>query len=79
PHNKVFSPLFVSMINVGENTGRLDEALLQLANYYEQELETRKRIKAAMRYPTFVIVFITIAMFILNILVIPEFASMFTR
>ncbi|WP_186175766.1 type II secretion system F family protein [Vibrio jasicida] len=78
-HTKVFSPLFVSMINVGENTGRLDEALLQLANYYEQELETRKRIKAAMRYPTFVIVFITIAMFILNILVIPEFASMFTR
>ena len=78
-HSKVFSPLFVSMINVGENTGRLDQALLQLANYYEQELETRKRIKAAMRYPTFVIIFITIAMFILNILVIPEFASMFTR
>ncbi|WP_440877800.1 type II secretion system F family protein [Vibrio natriegens] len=78
-HRKVFSPLFVSMINVGENTGRLDQALLQLANYYEQELETRKRIKAAMRYPTFVIVFITIAMFVLNILVIPEFASMFTR
>ncbi|GAJ72824.1 LOW QUALITY PROTEIN: MSHA biogenesis protein MshG [Vibrio sp. JCM 18904] len=78
-HSKVFSPLFVSMINVGENTGRLDQALLQLANYYEQELETRKRIKAAMRYPTFVIIFITIAMFVLNILVIPEFASMFTR
>ncbi len=79
PHSKVFSPLFVSMINVGENTGRLDQALLQLANYYEQELETRKRIKAAMRYPTFVIVFITIAMFILNIFVIPEFAGMFAR
>ncbi|BBL90045.1 MSHA biogenesis protein MshG [Vibrio rotiferianus] len=79
PHSKVFSPLFVSMINVGENTGRLDQALLQLANYYEQEVETRKRIKAAMRYPTFVIVFITIAMFILNIFVIPEFAGMFTR
>ncbi|MEF1337049.1 type II secretion system F family protein, partial [Vibrio rotiferianus] len=79
PHSKVFSPLFVSMINVGENTGRLDQALLQLANYYEQELETRKRIKAAMRYPTFVIVFITIAMFILNIFVIPEFAGMFLR
>ncbi|POF60620.1 MSHA biogenesis protein MshG, partial [Vibrio vulnificus] len=40
-HSKVFSPLFVSMIHVGENTGRLDQALLQLANYYEQELETR--------------------------------------
>ncbi|HAS6230666.1 TPA: type II secretion system F family protein [Vibrio vulnificus] len=78
-HSKVFSPLFVSMIHVGENTGRLDQALLQLANYYEQELETRKRIKTAMRYPTFVISFIVVAMFILNVKVIPQFASMFSR
>ncbi|MCG3748170.1 type II secretion system F family protein [Vibrio cincinnatiensis] len=78
-HPQVFSPLFVSMINVGENTGRLDQALLQLANYYEQEVETRKRIKTAMRYPTFVISFIGIAMFILNIKVIPQFATMFNR
>jgi len=78
-HPKVFSPLFVSMIGVGENTGRLDQALLQLAGYYEQEVETRKRIKTAMRYPTFVISFILIAMFILNIKVIPQFSSMFAR
>ncbi len=78
-HPRVFSPLFVSMINVGENTGRLDLALLQLSSYYEQELETRKRIKTAMRYPTFVISFIVIAMFILNVKVIPQFASMFSR
>lgn len=76
---KVFSPLFVSMIHVGENTGRLDEALLQLANYYEQEVETRKRIKTAMRYPTFVISFIMMAMFVLNVKVIPQFSSMFAR
>ncbi|GAB2669061.1 type II secretion system F family protein [Vibrio panuliri] len=78
-HPKVFSPLFVSMLSVGENTGRLDDALLQLANYYEQELETRKRIKTAMRYPTFVIIFITLAMFVLNVKVIPQFSSMFAR
>jgi MSHA biogenesis protein MshG len=78
-HPKVFSPLFVSMIGVGENTGRLDQALLQLAGYYEQEVETRKRIKTAMRYPTFVISFILVAMFILNIKVIPQFTSMFSR
>tara|TARA_Y100001956_G_scaffold65059_1_gene65880 strand:- start:7942 stop:9162 length:1221 start_codon:yes stop_codon:yes gene_type:complete len=78
-HPKVFSPLFVSMINVGENTGRLDQALMQLANYYEQEVETRKRIKTAMRYPTFVISFIVVALFILNVKVIPQFASMFSR
>ncbi|WP_070963195.1 type II secretion system F family protein [Vibrio sonorensis] len=78
-HRNVFSPLFVSMIAVGENTGRLDQALLQLANYYEQEVETRKRIKTAMRYPTFVISFITIAMFVLNVKVIPQFTTMFSR
>lgn len=76
---KVFSPLFVSMIHVGENTGRLDEALLQLSHYYEQEVETRKRIKTAMRYPSFVISFILVAMFILNVKVIPQFTSMFSR
>lgn len=78
-HPQVFSPLFVSMLSVGENTGRLDDALLQLANYYEQELETRKRIKTAMRYPTFVISFIVLAMFVLNVKVIPQFSSMFAR
>ncbi|OXX29182.1 type II secretion system F family protein [Vibrio sp. V08_P9A1T1] len=76
---KVFSPLFVSMIHVGENTGRLDEVLLQLSHYYEQEVETRKRIKTAMRYPSFVISFILVAMFILNVKVIPQFTSMFSR
>lgn len=78
-HSKVFSPLFVSMINVGENTGRLDEVLLQLSQYYEQEVETRKRIKTAMRYPSFVITFVIGAMFVLNIMVIPQFANMFGR
>ena len=78
-HPQVFSSLFVSMIHVGENTGRLDQALLQLANYYEQEMETRKRIKSAMRYPIFVLSFIFLAMLVLNIKVIPQFTSMFSR
>lgn len=78
-HPAVFTSLFVSLIHVGENTGRLDEALLQLSQYYEQEVETRKRIKSAMRYPIFVIAFVMIAMFILNVKVIPQFASMFQK
>ncbi len=78
-HSNVFSSLFVSMVNVGENTGRLDQALLQLANYYQQEVETRKRIKTAMRYPSFVISFVAIAVAVLNLKVIPQFANMFQR
>ncbi len=78
-HPKVFSPLFISLINVGENTGRLDSILLQLSSYYEQELETRKQIKSAIRYPIFVTVAITIAIVILNYFVIPQFGAMFSN
>ncbi len=78
-HPRVFSSLFVAIIHVGENTGQLEEAFLQLANYFELELETRKRIKTAMRYPSFVLIAIGIAMVILNIMVIPVFAGMFAK
>ena len=52
---------------------------MQLANYFELELETRKRIKAAIRYPSFVLVAIAVAMVILNIFVIPTFAGIFAK
>jgi MSHA biogenesis protein MshG len=76
---KVFSQLFVSIVHVGENTGQLEKAFLQLSQYLELEMDTRKRIKTAMRYPTFVILAIVIAMVILNIFVIPQFAEIFGR
>lgn len=78
-HPDVFDSLFVSMVHVGENTGKLEDAFIQLSGYIEREQETRRRIKAAMRYPIFVLIAITIAMVILNIMVIPKFADMFSR
>jgi MSHA biogenesis protein MshG len=76
-HEKTFGRLFVSIVHVGENTGKLDEAFLQLSFYLEREQETRKQIKAATRYPMFVLIAIVIAMVIMNIVVIPIFAEMF--
>jgi MSHA biogenesis protein MshG len=78
-HPKVFSRLIISLVHVGENTGRLDDAFLQLTFYFEQELETRKQIKQATRYPIFVLFALAVAMVILNIFVIPQFANMFAR
>lgn len=78
-HPKIFSPLFVSLVHVGENTGNLDDAFLKLASYFEREQETRKRIKTALRYPSFVLIALVAAMVILNIFVIPTFADMFTK
>ncbi|WP_371193517.1 type II secretion system F family protein [Glaciecola sp. SC05] len=76
---KVFSQLFVSIVHVGENTGQLDTAFLQLSHYLEREQETRKQIKAATRYPTFVIFALVAALVVMNIFVIPVFAGMFEK
>lgn len=76
---KVFSQLFVSIVHVGENTGQLDSAFLQLSQYLEREQETRKQIKAATRYPSFVIFALAAALVVMNIFVIPVFAGMFEK
>ena len=76
---KIFSPIFVSMIHVGENTGRLDLALKKLTAHLELERETKKRIKSAVRYPLFVISAMVLAMVVINIMVIPNFASVFAK
>jgi MSHA biogenesis protein MshG len=78
-HGNIFSTLFISMINIGENTGRLEESFLRISHYLEREKETRERIKAALRYPLFVIVAIGVAIAIINIWVIPAFAGMFSK
>jgi MSHA biogenesis protein MshG len=76
-HPQVFGRLFVSIVHVGENTGKLDDAFLQLSFYLERDQETRKQIKTATRYPMFVMIAIVIAFVIMNIVVIPIFADMF--
>jgi MSHA biogenesis protein MshG len=78
-HPEVFPPVFVSMVTVGESTGNLPEAFLQLADYLEREKDTRERIKQAVRYPLFVIIAMAIALLIVNVFVIPAFAKVYVN
>lgn len=78
-HPKVFNNLFVSLVSVGENSGRLDLVFKQLSDYMERDLNTVKSIKTALRYPMFVLIAISIAITIINIKVIPAFAGMFEK
>jgi len=78
-HTDVFNDLFINIIQVGENSGRLDLAFQQLAQYMEMEKETRRRVVSAVRYPMFVLVAIGLAIVFLNIFVIPQFADLFTK
>lgn len=78
-HTEVFSPLYMSLIHVGENTGRLDLSFQQVGKYLELERETTKQVKSATRYPMFVLVTIAIALSIIMVFVIPVFAETFER
>ena len=78
-HPKVFSQLFISLIHVGENTGRLDLAFLEVSKYLELDKDTRKQVKSATRYPIFVLVAISIALAVITVFVIPVFSDAFAR
>jgi MSHA biogenesis protein MshG len=76
-HPKVFTSFMVSLVRVGELTGRLDEVFLRLYEFFAFEKKMREDIKAALRYPMIVIGALAVAMFIVNIFVIPAFAKIF--
>ncbi len=76
-HPHLFSTLYLAMLRVGEQTGKLEEALYNLAIYLERDRETIMRIKSALRYPAIVLVAIAIAIGILTTFVIPAFAGIF--
>lgn len=78
-HPDIFDDMFISMVHVGENTGQLEDAFKQLSASLELERDTRRRIKQATRYPTFVIVALLSALMIINFFVIPKFASVFAK
>src|SRR5690606_9506928 len=76
-HPKVFSSFYLSMVRVGEMTGRLEEVFLRLFDYMEFDRDMRQRVKSALRYPGFVVAALVVAMVIINIFVIPAFAKVY--
>ena len=75
--NGVFSPFFVAMVYVGETTGRLEEIFLRMFNHLEFQEAMRNQVKSALRYPIFVLAAMAIAIVIINLFVIPEFAKVY--
>ncbi|MDO8959237.1 MAG: type II secretion system F family protein [Rhodocyclaceae bacterium] len=77
-HPRIFTPFYLAMVRVGEMTGRLEEVLLRLFDHMEFERFMREQVKSALRYPSFVILAMVAAMFVVNIWVIPAFAKVFS-
>jgi len=76
-HPEVFGQFYTSMVSVGEQTGRLEEVFLRLFHHLEFEKFMREQVKSAIRYPSFVVATMAIAIVIINIFVIPAFAKVY--
>jgi MSHA biogenesis protein MshG len=76
-HPTIFSPLFISMVRVGESTGTLDASFLRLCEYLSQDQDVQDRVKSAVRYPLIVVCVIGLAIAVITVFVIPNFAPLF--
>jgi len=73
-HPDVFSDFFVSMVNSGEETGRLDQTFSFLADYLERQYEVTSKVKHALIYPAFVVITMIGVMALMLTYVIPQMA-----
>src|SRR3989440_7092608 len=77
-HPKVFNRLYVCMVGAGERGGLLAEILARLATYLENTARLRKKVKAALMYPTVVSVVAVLITTFLLIKVVPVFGDIYS-
>ena len=76
-HPEIFDNFYLSMVRVGEMTGRLEDVFLRLFDHLEFDREMRQRVKSALRYPMFVVIAMIGAITVVNVFVIPQFQKVF--
>jgi len=76
PH--IFPPLVTEMIAVGETTGGLDEVISDIAKHLENQVDLKKKISSASRYPMFILGFFVVVVGIMVFYLIPKFEVIFS-
>jgi general secretion pathway protein F len=76
-HREIFSDMYINMVRVGENLGSLDQVVERLADLEEKSNILKSRIRAALYYPLFMLIFAMIVVVFLLVKVIPAIAEIF--
>jgi type IV pilus assembly protein PilC len=78
-HPKVFSRLYIAMVEAGEAAGILDEVLDRLAVQIEKEANIKRRVKGAMIYPSVVVCFALLILTAMLLFIIPIFERLYKQ
>src|SRR5262245_19193691 len=78
-HPKIFSRLYIAMVEAGEAAGILDQVLDRVALQIEKETQIKRRVKGAMMYPTMVLIFATLVLIGLLMFLVPVFVNIFAQ
>ncbi|OGN00996.1 MAG: hypothetical protein A3I26_02485 [Candidatus Yanofskybacteria bacterium RIFCSPLOWO2_02_FULL_43_10] len=76
-HPKLFSSFYIKLVQSGEISGKLHEALLYLADHLERSQEINSKIKGALAYPAFVVFALIVVTGIMVIYVLPQLLAIF--
>jgi type IV pilus assembly protein PilC len=74
----IFSNLYISMVRAGEVGGTLDRSLERITEFLENDYRLRQKIKSAMSYPLFVLIFAFTLGFFMLLVFVPRFAGFFS-
>ena len=78
-HPGIFSNLYISLVRAGEVSGKLSETLEELSSYLETVEDTQRKVKSAMYYPVFIMVFLVFILFVTFTFLIPKFSSVYDQ
>ncbi len=74
-HPKVFSQFYINMVKSGEESGKLDQTFMYLADYLDRTYEVTSKVKTALIYPAFVIFTFVAVMVLMLTIVIPKISG----
>jgi len=74
---RIFSPLIVQMVEVGEEVGSLERITSDIAIYLENQIDFKKKVVSATRYPVFITGFFLVAAGVMVFYLIPQFKEIF--
>ncbi len=77
-HKKIFDPVYIAIVRSGENSGKLDKVLDQMADRMELSEDFNSKIRGAMYYPAFLLGTMFVIFIIMIVYVIPQLKGVFS-